>query len=819
VPEGTTPKILKKPGHYSLADWQHLVDSLWGPGLPTATKLSVFDTFWNAIDRWWGGFPNTSINWDSLRNVYRPIVAGGVSRGRFAGILSRLTRELLEWHAGALDTGIDSTMGYDSDIYSSRAYPGYVAFHYEPSIPILNINLLFWRTVFGAGLTLVHDSTLVVYNVMPNHPLGLQPGDIILGYDDKRWQQLLQELFDAELPIFSNDLAGNWLGSTTAASFHQAMISAGMNWGLFDTIDVVKYPSNDTVHFPTSLLSTITPPYHVATEQMPVNGVPFPDLQGNQLVSWGVVQGTNIGYIYGWDWGGVPWGDTKVRFGQAVSDLIHNKNVRGLILDFRTNPGGWPEFANDGLAQLFNFDPTPNYSSAIRIPGSNHSAFTVGPGRAEERFTPGGELFDHPIAVLTGPLCGSSGDYNAFRMRFHPMSRSFGRATAGAYTDFNNDQQGGRITGPYYYRVDNGSVYSNFNNEGLLIHKPFPVDEEVWLTRSGVARGEDDVVMRALEWINTVTHVHDVALDPYYARPGVDSVTVTAVLANPLHHQSAVSAVVTDYGLVRDSMLFYNDGLHGDGTAGDSIWGARLLAPANEGTFSVSVETKDLTQGTSRLLPNVLLLTTAGPLALDTIQFQDNRGDANCEVLPFVKNMGSAAPFKSATVHLVCTDPWVTGITPAELSLYDIAAGETRNPNVSFWITYNPSIIPDTFNLKFELGMSGHVCWTVPVILNVGPVVEVAQKGTMPTAYALTQNYPNPFNPSTTIKFELPKTSHVTLTVYDILGRQVSALVNERRDAGVHEVKFEAAGLASGVYFYRIQAGEFVATKKLLLMK
>ena len=193
VPEGTTPKILKKPGHYSLADWQHLVDSLWGPGLPTATKLSVFDTFWNAIDRWWGGFPNTSINWDSLRNVYRPIVAGGVSRGRFAGILSRLTRELLEWHAGALDTGIDSTMGYDSDIYSSRAYPGYVAFHYEPSIPILNINLLFWRTVFGAGLTLVHDSTLVVYNVMPNHPLGLQPGDIILGYDDKRWQQLLQE--------------------------------------------------------------------------------------------------------------------------------------------------------------------------------------------------------------------------------------------------------------------------------------------------------------------------------------------------------------------------------------------------------------------------------------------------------------------------------------------------------------------------------------------------------------------------------------------------------------------------------------------------
>jgi len=61
---------------------------------------------------------------------------------------------------------------------------------------------------------------------------------------------------------------------------------------------------------------------------------------------------------------------------------------------------------------------------------------------------------------------------------------------------------------------------------------------------------------------------------------------------------------------------------------------------------------------------------------------------------------------------------------------------------------------------------------------------------------------PNPFNPSTTIKYELPKTSEVTLSVYDLLGREVIALVNERREAGVHEVKFEASSLASGVYFY-----------------
>jgi hypothetical protein len=89
----------------------------------------------------------------------------------------------------------------------------------------------------------------------------------------------------------------------------------------------------------------------------------------------------------------------------------------------------------------------------------------------------------------------------------------------------------------------------------------------------------------------------------------------------------------------------------------------------------------------------------------------------------------------------------------------------------------------------------------------------------LPHAFSLYQNYPNPFNPSTTIKFELPRTSNVSLTVFDILGREVSMLVNERKNAGVHEVKFDASRLSSGVYFYRMQARDFVQTRKLLLLK
>jgi hypothetical protein len=89
----------------------------------------------------------------------------------------------------------------------------------------------------------------------------------------------------------------------------------------------------------------------------------------------------------------------------------------------------------------------------------------------------------------------------------------------------------------------------------------------------------------------------------------------------------------------------------------------------------------------------------------------------------------------------------------------------------------------------------------------------------LPKAFALTQNYPNPFNPSTTIKYDLPIESRVSLKVFDILGREVATLVNEDQKAGYKSTVWNGAGLASGIYYYRLQAGDFTATRKLLLLK
>jgi hypothetical protein len=114
------------------------------------------------------------------------------------------------------------------------------------------------------------------------------------------------------------------------------------------------------------------------------------------------------------------------------------------------------------------------------------------------------------------------------------------------------------------------------------------------------------------------------------------------------------------------------------------------------------------------------------------------------------------------------------------------------------------------------LGVVHRQSFLVSVMMSAA---EPIRRNSTPTTFALEQNYPNPFNPSTGIRYQVPQVSDVRLDVFDMLGRKVSTLVNERQAAGSYQVNFNATNLASGTYFYRLQAGVFVETKKMLLVK
>ena len=95
---------------------------------------------------------------------------------------------------------------------------------------------------------------------------------------------------------------------------------------------------------------------------------------------------------------------------------------------------------------------------------------------------------------------------------------------------------------------------------------------------------------------------------------------------------------------------------------------------------------------------------------------------------------------------------------------------------------------------------------------------------TLPSQYALHQNYPNPFNPVTTISYDLPENGLVNITIYDMLGRQVKTLKNQTQDAGYRSIVWDATNdygkpVSAGIYLYQIQAGEYMQTKKMVLLK
>ncbi|HEU5181994.1 MAG TPA: S41 family peptidase [Candidatus Polarisedimenticolia bacterium] len=464
--------VPRQEGTLSQRDWRQAIDALWGEGLPTDTKLSLFDHFWQPVDTRFACFQGLDVDWQALRDRYRPEIAAGVSRGRFAAIMNHMSLALRESHTNASDIRVS---------FQTVARPG---------VPVMYVGDWGFDTHFGACLTPLPDDSLLVYRTVPNHPLGLVPGDRVLGYDGRPWRELYQELLQEELP-----LRGSWWGSSPDGFDHSLMMAAGLNWHLFDVIDIARHRTGEITHQPTNMLD-VTLPRLFCSEQLDIPGVPSPDFILSDLVRWGMVEGTHIGYIYVYGW----VENVQQEFQEAVRALTVAQLTQGLIIDFRMNVGGNLFLSNAGLNLLFK-DPTPTIAFAERSDPADHLRMAPSPNSPPSAYVinkfPDRNFYLNPIAVLIGPGAVSSGDQVALRMTFHPTARTFGKTTATAFNgpvtlDFGPD---------WFARVAEADAYRVTDPSNFLTHDEFVVDTPVWLTQEDVARGKDTVVEKAIHWI------------------------------------------------------------------------------------------------------------------------------------------------------------------------------------------------------------------------------------------------------------------------------------------------------------------------------
>jgi hypothetical protein len=139
----------------------------------------------------------------------------------------------------------------------------------------------------------------------------------------------------------------------------------------------------------------------------------------------------------------------------------------------------------------------------------------------------------------------------------------------------------------------------------------------------------------------------------------------------------------------------------------------------------------------------------------------------------------------------------------------------------NYFTSDTPDLCIMQFSIALPFGGSATHAGTYFLLddIAMGGTSDVAETSPRPIHYQLDQNYPNPFNPSTTIRFGLPQRSYVNLAVFNALGQEVARLVNSEMSAGYHVVRFDGSALSSGMYFYRIQAGSFTATKQFILLK
>lgn len=769
--------INKRKSEYSREDWQVLIDEYWGAGIPTAQKLAIFDDYWKRIDEGYSGFPNSDVDWDSIRSKYRPEIEAGVSRGRFHAIIGKMVLDLQELHADILN---DTFVGN---------------YELKPGTPLLALTDV--HDHFGARMTPLPDSSLLVYRVVPDHALGLEPGDRILGYENRPWKDLLRQLISCELPLSTPVKSA----STTEASWHIWLNAVGNNWHLFDTIDIVKYNTTDTLHMPTSLIQDRSASIF-GIDQMAVPGISFPDLMNNDYISWGIVEGTSIGYIY--TFGHIKDADASELI-TAIQEL--SKNSEGLIIDSRLNDGGNVSPA-EAITPLFN-ETRYTFGTDKRTDPYDHFGFTTvtagnlpyasWPAWSEnEKIYGKPPIYDRPIAILTGPYSGSYGDIFPAMVKMHPYARTFGKPTMGGFSPLDGNGIFDLMDG-WLGRHPNYADYLYDDPHNYLVHTSPSPDESIWLTPDAVVAGYDNVVNRAVEWIRNKVYPHDAFLKPFNA-PGSE-IQPAVYLQNPNNHNVSLSAYLYNYTtreLIDSTIMVVAD---------SNRFAGNMDIPDIEENFALTFISRDLEGGDNQELPMVCRFTTRGPVIIDHYEITSvdnipNPGDRIRYSLYF-KNEGSYADISDLRIQHNAIDTFVIS-RGLEGSIESLSPGETVVNNHSISIDISEDCpVPSTQAVQIDIYEGDILYWIDTLLVDVYDptgIKEIAGSASL----RLYQNYPNPFREKTSLTYVAPPGSRVNIMVYDMVGKVVGVITSNEIVTGTRNLTWDATDFPDGIYFCTI---------------
>jgi len=275
-----------------------------------------------------------------------------------------------------------------------------------------------------------------------------------------------------------------------------------------------------------------------------------------------------------------------------------------------------------------------------------------------------------------------------------------------------------------------------------------------------------------------------------------DYKTFTPVTSGSIYMAFLINVQSAQTGLSNDKADYF---ITFSPSAGQTFYTARVVLKANGNGFSVGVsKSSEL----SAVFPFGSTVFNFNQTYLVVVKYKfnitSNTDDAISVYVLSSISPTTTEPTSPTVGPYVCSD--LTRLDQADLSMVTIRQGSSGSA---------PTLILDGIRITDNWGLAV-----------TGTATDVEENNSvLPTKFELSQNYPNPFNPSTTIKYQVPQNSFVSVNVYDVLGNEVRTLVREEKAAGSYELKFDAGNLPSGVYFYKIQAGNFTQTKKMILMK